>query len=347
MAVRRHRVRTLFAGVLAAFALSTMAAAPAAAGSPPTVDPADAAAGWLARQLVDGERFEVVFDGVAYPDQGLTVDAVFAFAAAKVAGANAGKAMTWLARPEILTGYIGDGTEAYAGATAKLALAVQVRGGDPAAFGGVDLIGRLRGLQAPSGRFSDRSAFGDYSNAFTQSFALLTLDRTPAGAPATGATYLAGARCADGGFPLSFDQPTCVSDVDATALVVQALLAVGRPDAAAAAVTWLSSVQSGDGSFTDSAGVPNANSTGLAAQALRVAGRPVAWLKARGFLLSLQVRCAGPAAQRGGIAYSPAGFDPSTAVRATAQAVPGLTGAGLATLTAAGSRPAAPVLACP
>ncbi|GAA2325776.1 peptidase [Dactylosporangium salmoneum] len=346
MAVHRHRVRTLLAGALAALALTTLAATPAAA-STPTLDRPAAASGWLARQMVDGERFEVVFDGVAYPDQGLTIDAILAFAATKVAGASAARATAWLARPEVLTGYIGDGTEAYAGATAKLALAVQIRGGNPAAFGGVDLVARLRGLQAPSGRFSDRSAFGDYSNQFTQAFALLALSRTPAGAPATGAAYLAGTRCPDGGYPLYFDQPTCASDVDATALAVQALLAAHRPADAAPAIAWLVSVQAGDGSFTDGAGTVNANSTGLAAQALAVAGRPLAWLKARGFLLTLQVRCTDPAPNRGAIAYTPAGFDPATAVRATAQAVPGLTGAGLATLTAAGSRPAAPVLACP
>ncbi|MFC4039579.1 peptidase [Dactylosporangium siamense] len=338
-------MRTLLSGVLAAATLSTvLTAAPAAAA--PTLNRPDAAAGWLARQLVDGERFEVVFDGVAYPDQGLTIDAIFAFAAARTAGTNAAKATTWLARPEVLTGYIGDGTEAYAGATAKLALAVQVRGGNPSAFGGVDLITRLRGLQAPSGRFSDRSAFGDYSNAFTQAFALLALDRTAAGAPASGAAFLIGTRCADGGFPLYFGQATCVSDVDATALAVQALLATGNTTAAAPAVTWLLSVQTSAGAFADGNGTVNANSTGLAAQTLRVAGRPGAWLKARTFLLSLQVRCPGPIADRGAIAYTTTGFDPATAVRATAQAVPGLTGAGFATLTAAGSQAPAPTLAC-
>jgi hypothetical protein len=337
MAVRRHRVITLLTGVLAVVLL---AATPAAA----TTRTTDSAAGWLAGQLVDGERFEAVFDGVAYPDQGLTIDAVLAFAAAKVADTNAAKATTWLARPEILTGYVGDGTEAYAGATAKLAFVAQVRGKNPAAFGGVDLVTRLRGLQAPSGRFSDRSAWGDFSNAFSQSFALLALKRTPAGAPVSGAAYLAASRCPDGGFPLQFEQPTCASEVDATAFAVQALIAVGRYADAAPGVTWLVSKQAADGSFADFAGLANANSTGLAAQALLAAGRPFAWLKARSFLLTLQVGC--PSADRGAIAYTAAGFDPSTAPRATAQAVPGLTVSGLATLTAAGSRPTAPVPAC-
>src|SRR5690349_1225564 len=102
MAVRRHRAITLLVGALA---LSFVFAGPVAAAAPPA-NRTDAAAGWLARQLVDGERFEVVFDGVAYPDQGLTIDAVLAFAAAKVAGADAAKATAWLARPEVLTGYI-------------------------------------------------------------------------------------------------------------------------------------------------------------------------------------------------------------------------------------------------
>jgi hypothetical protein len=336
MAVRRHRVITLLAGVLA---IVLLAATPAAATTP-----TNSAAGWLAGQLVDGERFEAVFDGVAYPDQGLTIDAVLAFAAAKVADTHATKATAWLARPEILTGYIGDGTEAYAGATAKLAYLAQVRGKNPTSFGGVDLVARLRGLQAPSGRFSDRSAWGDFSNAFSQSFALLALTRTAAGAPASGAAYLAAGRCSDGGFPVQFEQPTCTSEVDATAFAVQALIAVGRYTDAAPGVRWLASKQATDGSFADAGGVANANSTGLAAQALLAAGRPFAWLKARSFLLTLQVGC--PLPDRGAIAYTAAGFDPSTAPRATAQAVPGLTVSGLATLTAAGSRPTAPVPAC-
>ena len=342
----RHWLHTMWCGIAAVLVLSTVAIAPAEA-TPPTLSRSGAAAGWLAEQLVEGERFETVFDGVAYPDQGLTIDAILAFAAAKVADTHATAATAWLSQPEILTGYIGDGTEAYAGATAKLALAVEVRGGDPTDFGGVDLIERLRGLQAASGRFSDRSAWGDYSNAFTQAFALLALDRTAAGAPETGAVFLAATRCSDGGYPLYFGAADCVSDVDATAMAVQALLAVDRTADAAPAVTWLLSVQAADGAFSNDTGVPNANSTGLAAQALRAAGRPLAWFKARGYLVSLQVGCSGAEADRGAIAYTADGFDPTTAVRATAQAVPGLRGASLATLVAAGSRPAAPRLFCP
>ncbi|MBO4204641.1 peptidase [Micromonospora echinofusca] len=345
----RYRLLTLLCGVLAALTLTGPAvAAPVSTTTTTTVDRPSAAAGWLARQLVDGERFETVFDGVAYPDQGLTLDAVLAFAAAGVADDSGARALAWVSRPDVRDGYLGDGvTEAYAGATAKLALAVQVRGADPTSVGGVDLIARLRGLQAPSGRFTDRSAWGDYSNTFSQSFALLALARTPAGVPADAAGYLAGVRCADGGFPVVPEQPVCASDVDATALAVQALKAAGRSAEAGAGLRWLVSVQGTDGGFRNSGGVANANSTGLAAQALAAGGRTLAWARARGFLASLQVCCTGAPADRGAVDYDGGTFDPATATRATAQAVLGLAGVGYAQLTAAGAVPGAPELVCP
>ncbi|MFI7221341.1 peptidase [Micromonospora maritima] len=350
----RHHLLALFCGALAALTLATPASAaptrtaPASAAPPGPVTRAEAAAGWLARHLVDGERFEVVFDGVAYPDQGLTLDAVFAFAAADAADDSGARALAWVSRPDVRDGYVGDGAvEAYAGATAKLALAVQVRGGDPTQVGGVDLIARLRSLQTPAGRFRDRSAYGDYSNAFSQSLALLALDRTPAGAPPAAAAWLAGTRCPDGGYPLLAEQPVCVSDVDATALVTQALRAAGRPADAAAGLAWLLWAQRADGGFADTAGTPNANSTGLAAQALRSGGRPLAWARARAFLAGLQVGCAGTPDQRGAIDLDGGAFDPDTAARATGQAVLGLTGIGYADLSAAGAVPGAPAPTCP
>ena len=191
----RHRLVNLLGGVLIA-AVTICGAAPAqAATSLSTRDSADAAAGWLARQITGGERFE-------------------------------------------------------------------------AEFGGVDLISRLRGLQQPAGRFSDRSPFGDFSNIFTQSFALLALDRAAAGASPASSSFLVAARCAGGGYPLLFAQPTCVSEVDTTATAVQALTAVGRHADATVSLRWLVSVQHADGGF----GVPSAINTGLAGQALRAGG---------------------------------------------------------------------------
>ncbi|WP_410660068.1 prenyltransferase/squalene oxidase repeat-containing protein [Amycolatopsis sp. lyj-112] len=319
-----------------------LAAAPASAA---TTNKADSAAGWLARQMADGERLEVDFGGEKYPDQGLTIDAVFAFAASGVSGTNAGKAIAWLAKPEITTGYVGSGTEAYAGAHAKLMLAAQIRGKNPSSFGGVDLKAGLLSLLAPSGRFSDRSEFGDYSNALTQSLALLALDRTPAGAPASAVTFLAGTQCADGGFPLNFGEATCTSDVDSTAMVVQALRATGDAANAGEGTSWLVTQQHANGGFGVGANAPNANSTGVAAQAL-AGHRPAAAVKARQFLKSLQVGCTGAVADRGAIAYDTTGLNAVTAPRATAQGILGLARVPLSEL-GGGGRPQAPVLACP
>ncbi|MFD8749668.1 prenyltransferase/squalene oxidase repeat-containing protein [Kitasatospora sp. NPDC059577] len=333
----------------AAHAAPTPATSAPAASASVTVRPDAAAAGWLARQLVDGDHFESVFNGTAYPDQGLTVDAVLAFAASHGSDLAAAKATAWLAKPEIISGYLGDGTtEAYAGATAKLLLAAEVRGENPASFGGVDLPARLRSLRTAEGRFSDRSQWGDYSNAFGQSLALIALHRTPGDAPAAAVDYLANSQCADGGFPVAFGQTTCASDADATALAVQALAATGRTAKANAGLTWLTTHQNADGGFAAAgATASNANTTGLATQALLAGGHFGAGLKGWSRLVKLQQGCAADPAVRGAVAYDATGFTAGTGARATAQAVLGLAGTPLATLSAAGARPDAPTLLCP
>ncbi|RDI23801.1 prenyltransferase/squalene oxidase-like repeat protein [Lentzea flaviverrucosa] len=321
-------VQKLIIAALLGASLATTAV-PASAG---TAHRVDAAAGWLARQMADGERLETEFGGVKYPDQGLTIDAIFAFAAARTADDYADRAIAWLAKPETSSAYLGSDGESYAGAHAKLAVAARVKGKNPRAFGDVDLVAGLKALQAPSGRFSDRSQFGDFSNAFTQSYALFALGRD-----AQGASYLAASQCPDGGFPVTFETSPCVSDVDATAIVVQALRTQGKPTVSA--LTWLRSKQQADGGFPAALGGSNANSTGLAAQVVN----GIAAVRARDYLKSLQVGCAG--VEKGAIAFDASGFDKATATRATAQAVLGLTGANLVTLRSGGPD-GAPTLHC-
>ncbi|TDV43726.1 prenyltransferase/squalene oxidase repeat-containing protein [Actinophytocola oryzae] len=345
----RLRLVATAVAFLSAVALVVPAGAVAA---PRAAEKADAAAGWLARQMTDGDHFEVDFGGVFFPDAGLTIDGIFAFAGTKSADTNGAAAIAWLAEPANLSGYIGDGTtEAYAGATAKSSLAAQVRGLNPANFGGVDLPTRLRGLLTPSGRFSDRSAFGDFSNAFTQSLAIITLRRTSGGAPASAVSFLAGTQCPDGGFPIAFGVTPCASDTDATAMAMQALLATGRIVKAEQGLSWLASKQQANGGISAIDGntsvAPNTNTTGLAGQAFRAGGRLGAAQKAKNFVLSLQLGCAAAVEDRGAIAYDTTGFDPNTAVRATAQAVLALGAPPLARLSSSGSVPQAPELACP
>ncbi|MFE2757207.1 prenyltransferase/squalene oxidase repeat-containing protein [Actinosynnema sp. NPDC059335] len=341
------------AAVIAAAAVTALALAPAArsqdeARAVPTTDASDAAAGWLARQLVDGDHF--LYPGTTSPDQGSTLDALFAFTAAGVASDSADKALAWLARPEVIANYLhfDDPAESFAGSYAKLALAVQVRGGDPSDFGGEDLIAGLTALQAPSGRFVNKSQYGDFSNGFSQAFAVLALDRAQ-GAPRAAVDYLVGQQCGDGGFPLILEATPCVSHVDATSMAVQALVAVGDTAAAGEALDWLEGVQQPGGGFRDEGATDagNANSTGLAAQALRAGGRTATADLAVRFLTSLQVGCTAAEADRGAIAFDATGFQQTSSLRASAQGVLGLVGVGFGDLTADGGTPGTPVLDCP
>lgn len=349
MDARRVIVRSAVLALLTAvFGAALFWAVPAAGDTPPeTSDPARVAAGWLARQLVDGDHFEAEFGGDIFPDQGLTADAVLAFDAADVAQKFAKQATDWLASDDILTGYVGDGTnESYAGAHAKLALVAIAQGLDPQAFGGVNLIEDLQNLQAPSGRYSDRSQYGDNSNAIGQSLAVIALVRADEDAD-LGAEYLAGSQCDDGGFQPEFEKPTCASEADATGFAVQALLAAGLDEEAADALDYLETVQHDDGGFGVKPTEPtNANSTALAAQALRAGGRDDAADAAVTYLKSLQIGCAGPADRHGAIAYDTHGFESSTAIRATAQAAPALSGIGLLVVDNTGDSRPAPKLAC-
>ncbi|WP_371495022.1 hypothetical protein OG871_06890 [Kitasatospora sp. NBC_00374] len=124
--------------------------------------------------------------------------------------------------------------------------------------------------------------------------------------------------------------------------------ATGRTAKADAGLGWLTAHQNTDGGFAAAgATASNAHSTGLATETLLSTGRLGAGLKGWSSLVKLQQGCAADRAVRGAVAYDATGFDPGTGARATAQAVLGLSGTPLATLSAHGARPAVPVLACP
>jgi hypothetical protein len=77
-----------------------------------------------------------------------------------------------------------------------------------------------------------------------------------------------------------------------------------------------------------------------------VGGKFLPAAKAALFLVGLQVGCSGPTAEQGAIAFDSTGFSQDTAPRATAQAVLGLAGVGLARLSARGAQTGDPHLAC-
>ncbi|GGU25241.1 LPXTG cell wall anchor domain-containing protein [Lentzea flava] len=325
---------------LVAFVAAALVVAPQAQA----VEAAPSAGTWLAGQFVNGDH---LLKGPDLVDEGLTADGVYALAAAGVGKSTAQKAAAWLAASPQLETFIGDGeAESYVGGLAKLALVAQTLGQDPHRFGGVDLLGRLSALQGEDGRFRDKTdpSF-DMTNAFTQSLAIITLKRAgqPVDAPVK---FAASTQCQGAGFPIVFGEATCQSDVDATAMVLQALLAAGEKTVSAKALDWLVAQQQPDGGFPAASAGSNANTTGLAVGALVAGGRAEAADKAVAYLRTLQVGCAGPEAQRGAIAYDSKGFEPYPAIRATTQAMLGLARVGLADVSASSSTAGVPAIDC-
>lgn len=229
--------------------------------SDPAADP-DSAARWLGDQLDDGVM-SAVYEGKASPDYGLTADVLLALVNLDAEAADRTAILTALEAN--VDAYIGADTEAYAGATGKLATAVQAAGGDPLAFGDQNLVEKAQARLVTSGdeagRATDASSFGDFSNTIGQSWVIRGLAGGKASAaelePVT--SYLLRQQCEDGAFrsnmftvaaPAVEDDPSTDWDdampevlpvdrdcgeittegddeltVDATALGIQALLA--------------------------------------------------------------------------------------------------------------------------
>lgn len=326
-----------------------------------STDPALVAAGFLERELAaGGHHLSVAFGGESYPDYGVTLDAVLALDAAGAGQSEAAAATKYVA--DNLGQYIGfdyGETEFYAGAAAKTLLVAVAQGVDPTSFGGVDLVASLESLEQPDGRFSDKTAYTDYSNLIGQSLAVTALRRAGETSSPASVSIIRDNQCADGGFRLDFGKAPCTSDPDVTAFAVQALLAVGGTGDADAqqGLDYLASVQGTDGGVGGSGptAAHNANSTGLAGQAFLAGGRSAQARAAQGYLTSLQYGCRYATAFRGGIAYDAVAAKANLAAgstvqdqdrRATTQALLALAGTPLASVSATGADATAPDLAC-
>ena len=320
---------------------------------------ADAAAFVAWTIAASGDHY--VYPGTTYLDGGNTVDAILALDGAGAGQDEAAAATAYLLAH--LGDYIGSAGETYAGPTAKALLAVLAQGLDPHAVGGTDLLATLQGLETPIGRFSDVSAYGDYSNTIGQALAVIALARAAAPVSAAAVAFLGAQQCPDGGFRIDVAATGCTSDPDATAFAVQALLAVPSAPtldtsaAAGAGLDHLVAVQGSDGGFASAQGGENANTTGVVAQTFAAAGRTGPLALAQGFLASLQYDCSFPAVVRGGIAFTTADRATRAAagrsatpddsdLRATPQAALGLAGGALASVSATGATAAAPAMTC-
>lgn len=281
---------------------------------------------WLSKQLTDSIVHNEQYD---FDDLGLSLDIALSL-----------RAMD--RKPDTVTAirdavsaraseYVGTDPEQYAGATAKLLTVVAETGGDATDVGGLDLVARMEGLTADSGRIADQSEFGDYANSIGQSLAVRGLSAVDSPEAWPAAQFLLAQQCEAGYFRVYFadqaaEDQTCdggdaaasTPSTDATAFAVEALQSVqghtAEVDAALeAARAWLVQTQKGNGSFGGGGLTepPNTNSTGLGGIALGLLGECRKARLAAGWVKKLQVRGSDDSKLRrevGAIAYDATAF---------------------------------------
>lgn len=206
------------------------------------------------------------------------------------------------------------------GTTAKVVMALVGTGLDPTSFAGRDLIHQLEAAYD--------SGSGSYGGSvFDQALVVLALANAGRTVPEGAVNYLMAHQTTDGAWNFVGDTAALTGDTNTTALVIQALVAVGRKDDTGRALDYLRRIQNADagwpyqnpsayGTETD------ANSTALVIQAIYAAGQtPGDWYGGGrdplGALLSLQNTS-------GSFSYQ-ASF-PGDNVLATVQAIPAAAG---------------------
>ncbi len=219
---------------------------------------------WLrSQQAVDGS-----FGG----NVGATLDSL-------MAGAIAGDAVSRWRLPGGASAwdYVHRGAAAFVSreespaSAGKLALAAAAAGRDPRSVLGQDMVVAMSRVYSPT-----TGAFGN--STWDQAFNMLGWRAAGETVPVTATRLLEARANADGGWGWTASTD---SDVDSTALAVQALLAAGEPITSSAIVSgmaYMSAAQNPDGGFpytpesaTDTSS--NANSTAFAVQAILAVGQ--------------------------------------------------------------------------
>lgn len=272
LAVAIAMAMMLAPGMRGAVAQATPEASPAA--SPVAGGGVAAAVQWLIGQQNDDGSF-VGFSGT--PDAGTTVDALTALAAAKESGVDVGDAidmgMSYLETGDTALVY----TQTGVGQAAKLALLLVAVGIAPADFAHVTPI-----LIVQHGRNAETGIYG--GGFFDHALAILALTATGSEVPDSALDALQQGQAANGGW--AFDGTTDDANVDSntTALVLQALAAMGEQesDLATRGAAYLqATVTEGGASYNAAEGsLPDANSTALAIQGLLAVGKDVTTLNA-------------------------------------------------------------------
>jgi hypothetical protein len=208
-------------------------------------------------------------DGTCTPSASATADAVYVLAlvgenpdgaAWTVGGKSALDALA-----ELAPGYVF----ADAGQAGKVARAVALTGGDPRAFGGLDLIATINAAYDPAtGRYHP-------NYLYRHTLAVEALLRAHEPVPDAALKALLAAQLNDGGWFWSFTGTQ--SDVDTTGRVMHLLggvAGVAAPDAYDRAASFLERIQTDGGGWNTGyiSGPPNGNSTALAVGGLWATG---------------------------------------------------------------------------
>jgi hypothetical protein len=159
------------------------------------------------------------------------------------------------------------------GTLSKAVLVAMATGQDPRSFGGTDRIAQITAMRDP-----ETGMFGD--TLFKHAYAVLALASAGAPIPESAVTVMTSQFTDDGAWSLFGDTTPGTADTNTTAVVMEALVAAGRPDAAAAALPYLRRMQNDDGGFPYQKPSPwgtetDANSTALVIQALDALEEPL------------------------------------------------------------------------
>ncbi len=228
-------------------------------------DPLQTAVSWLisTHQNEDG-GFTSFSTGAnqAPSDIGGTLDALQAIAAA------GGDTHTPLAYLRAQGSLLSDYARTDGGSAGKALLALSAAGADPRSFAGQDLTRTLTETISPTGEYNTNAPYA-------QAVAILGLLSVPEYVADTAVTWLQNRQAADGSWDDGFGT---AANVDATAMAIMALVAVGvpadSPDLTNAGDFLRQARQANGWEYATGFG-PNANSTALALQALSALGDDV------------------------------------------------------------------------
>ncbi len=267
------------AAMLAVVMLMLTAAGAVAQGSTPVAAPEDdadlqGAVSWLMAQQADDGGFPGMS---GESEASVTIDAIIALAAADEHGIDTDDAIdmaiTWLTSGDTALVFAQTGQ----GQAAKLVLGAVAAGIDPTNIAGVNPVALI-----DAGVNPDTGMYG--SGIFDHALVMLALAATGSDVPDEAVAALEATQTPEGGWAFDGTATSGAADSNTTALVVEALAAVGEVESpmVADALDYLQTAIVADGAvFQPGADQPaDSSSTAMVAQAALAAGSrsDVRWL---------------------------------------------------------------------